>query len=163
MVGEWTMVDLDVAYVPTPKHVVHQMLQLAELRRDEVLFDLGAGDGRIMIEAARTFGAQVTGVEIDPQRIARIKDRLRSTGVTAKVIQADFMDVDLSTADVIAIYLSDSVNAKLAPKLSHELRSGTRVVSLDYTLPNWKPEKEVLVKGAVPRKVFLYRISKLTE
>src|SRR3972149_6319428 len=98
--------DLDVAYVPTPKHIVRHMLSLAQLRRNEVFFDLGAGDGRIMIEAARRFGALVTGIEIDPQRITRIIERLKSTGVKGTIIQADFMTVDLSSADVIAIYLS---------------------------------------------------------
>jgi len=163
LLSDWAMADLDVAYVPTPKQVVRQMLHLAQLRRGEVLFDLGAGDGRVMIEAARTFGAQVVGVEIDPQRISRLKQRLRSTGVSAQVIQSDFMDVDLSTANVVAIYLSESANAKLAPKLNRELPRGARVVSLDYPLSGWKPQEELVVKGALPRKLFLYRISKLTK
>ena len=157
------MIDLDVAYIPTPKHIVRQMLQLAQLRRGERLFDLGAGDGRIMIEAARKFGARATGIEIDPERVARIRERLESTGVKAEIIQADFMKADLSSANVIAIYLSDSVNAKLAPKLWRELRSGARVISLDYGLPDWKPEKELLVKGAVPRRLLLYKVSKVTK
>jgi len=154
------LVELDVAYIRTPKHLVRQMLRLAEVRRGDVLFDLGAGDGRILIEAARAFGAQVTGVEIDPGRVSRIEERLKSTGVKGKVILANFMDVDLSSADVVAIYLSDSVNAKLEPKLKHELKQGARVVSLDYPLPGWAPEKEFVAKGVVPRKVFLYKISK---
>lgn len=157
------MVDLDVAYIPTPKHIVRQMLQLAQLRRDEILFDLGAGDGRIMIEAARKFGARVTGIEIDPERAARIRERLESTRVKAEIIQADFMNVDLSSADVITIYLSDSVNTRLAPKLRQELGPGARIVSLDYTLPDWKPEKEVVTKGAVPRRLLLYEISKVSK
>jgi len=157
------VIDLDVAYIPTPKHIVRQMLQLAQLRRGERLFDLGAGDGRIMIEAARKFGARATGIEIDPERVARIRERLESTGVKAEIIQADFMKADLSSANVIAIYLSDSVNAKLAPKLWRELRSGARVISLDYGLPDWKPEKELLVKGAVPRRLLLYKVSKVTK
>ena len=157
------MVDLDVAYVPTPKQVVRQMLQLARLRRGETLFDLGAGDGRVMIEAARRFGARAVGVEIDPQRILRLKQRLHSTGVSARVVQSDFMQVDLSTANVVAIYLSESANARLAPKLARELPPGARVVSLDYPISNWKPEKEMVVKGTLPRRLFLYRISKLTK
>ena len=152
------MVDLDVAYVPTPKTIVRQMLTLAGLRRGETLFDLGAGDGRIMIEAARKFGARAVGIEIDPERVTRIQDRLRSTGIKADIIQADFMKVDLSSADVIAIYLSESVNANLAPKLERELRAGARVVSLDYPLPGWVPEKESIAKGALHRKLYLYRV-----
>ena len=139
------------------------MLSLAQLRRDEVLLDLGAGDGRIMIEAARRFGARVTGIEIDPERVERIRHRLESTGVKAKIIRADFMNVDLSSADVIAIYLSDSVNAKLGPKLQHELKAGARVVSLDYALPGWELEKELVVKGPVPRTLILYRVSKTAK
>jgi SAM-dependent methyltransferase len=158
-----TVVDLDVAYVPTPKIIVRQMLLLAGLRRGETLFDLGAGDGRVLIEAARGFGARAVGIEIDPERVSRIRDRLRSTGIKAEIIQADFMDLDLSAADVVAIYLSESVNAKLAPKLERELKPGSRVVSLDYALPGWVSEKEFVTKGAVPRKLYLYRVSKVSR
>jgi predicted RNA methylase len=156
-----TVVDLDVAYVATPKSIVRQMLLLAGLSRGETVFDLGAGDGRIMIEAARRFGARAIGIEIDPDRVSRIRERLKSTGVKAEVIQADFMDVDLSPADVVAIYLSESVNAKLAPKLERELRADARVVSLDYALPGWVPEKESVAKGPLPRKLYIYRVTKV--
>lgn len=154
------MVNLDVAYVPTPKDVVRRMLRLADVRRGEQVFDLGAGDGRILIEAVRGFGARALGVEIDPERLTRIKERLISTGTEAEVIQGDFMNIDLSPADVIAIYLSDSVNAKLAPKLRNELKVGARVVSLDYALPGWVPEREVIVQsGGVARKIYLYEVA----
>ena len=152
------MVDLDVTYIPTPKGIVSQMLLLANLRRGENLYDLGAGDGRILIEAARKFGARAKGIEIDPERVQRIKERLVATGVHAEIIEADFMTVDLSSANVVAIYLSDSANSRLAPKLARELRSGARVVSLDYTLPGWAPAKELITKGALQRKVYLYRV-----
>jgi len=152
------LVDLDVAYVPTPKVIVRQMLLLAGLRRGETLFDLGAGDGRILVEAAREFGARAKGIEIDPDRVQRIKERLTATGVEAEIIQADFMTVDLASANVVAMYLSDSANSKLAPKLERELRVGARVVSLDYTLPGWTPEKEMIAKGALQRKLYLYRV-----
>lgn len=152
------MVDLDVAYVPTPKDIVRKMLRLAGLRRGEMLFDLGAGDGRILIEAVRGFGAQAVGVEADPERVTRLKERLAGTGVDAKVIQGDLMDTDLSTADVVAIYLSPSVNAKLAPKLKDELKKGARIVSLDYTLPTWDVGREIVVEsGGVSRKIYLYK------
>jgi len=148
-----------VAYIPTPKKIVRQMLLLAKLRRGELIYDLGAGDGRILIEAAREFGAKCAGVEIDPERVARLKERLAATKVEAEVIQGDLMHVDLSNADVITIYLSDSVNAKLAPKLSRELKTGARVVSLDYVLPNWKHDREVSIASAgLSRKVYLYLI-----
>ena len=152
------MVDLDVAYVPTPKDIVRQMLQLASLRRGETLFDLGAGDGRIVIEAVRRFGARAVGVEINPERITRIKERLNATKTQAELIEANLYHVDLSPADVIAIYLSDSANAKLAPKLKNELKAGARVVSLDYTLPGWVPERELEVNtSGISRKLYLYR------
>jgi len=154
------MADLDVAYVPTPKPIVREMLRLAQLRKGEALIDLGAGDGRIIIEAARGFGARATGIEVDPERVLRIKERLKSTRADAQLIQADFMNVDLSFADVVTIYLSDSANSKLAPKLNRELKAGTRIVSLDYALPGWVPEKELTVKSSgLARKVYLYKIS----
>jgi 16S rRNA A1518/A1519 N6-dimethyltransferase RsmA/KsgA/DIM1 with predicted DNA glycosylase/AP lyase activity len=153
------VVRLDVAYVPTPKDIVRRMLRLAGLRRGETVFDLGAGDGRILIEAVREFGANAVGVEIDPERLARLKERLSSTGTKAEVVEADFMEVELSSADVVAIYLSPSVNAELAPKLRSQLKSGARVVSLDYVLPGWPTERELTVKsGGVTRNVYLYRV-----
>lgn len=157
------VVDLDVAYIPTPKPLVRQMLSLAQIRRGDTLYDLGAGDGRVLIEAAREFGANVVGVEIEPQRVARIMQRLESTGVEAKVIQADFMDVDVSPADVVTIYLSDSVNSAIAAKLRNELKDGARVVSLDYELPGFTTEKVITATaGGLERKLFLYKIRKRT-
>ena len=154
------MVNLDVAYIPTPKDIVRKMLMLAQLRRGETVFDLGAGDGRVLIEAVRGFGARAVGVEIDPERVAMIKERLARTGVDATVIQDDFMNVNLSTADVVAIYLSASVNEKLGPKLMNELGSGTRVVSLDYELPGWKEGQSVkMLSGGVSRKIYLYEMA----
>jgi cyclopropane fatty-acyl-phospholipid synthase-like methyltransferase len=135
------------------------MLRLAGLRRGETVFDLGAGDGRILIEAVRGFGARAIGVEVDPERLARMKERLTATGTKATVIQGDFMDENVSLADVVAIYLSDSVNARLASKLRKELKTGARVVSLDYTLPGWVLEKELTVKsGGISRKIYLYMV-----
>jgi len=154
------LVDLDVAYIPTPKDIVRRMLQLASLRRGETIFDLGAGDGRIMIEAVRRFGARAVGVEIDPERVSRIKERLIATKTQAELIEANLFSVNLSAADVIAIYLSDSANAKLAPKLKAELKSEARIVSLDYALPGWVPERELEVNtSGITRKLYLYRIS----
>jgi precorrin-6B methylase 2 len=149
---------LDVAYVPTPKDIVRRMLQLAALRPGEIVFDLGAGDGRVMIEAVRQFRAKAVGIEIDPERTSRIRERLASTGIGAELIEGDLLQVDLSTADVISIYLSDSVNAQLGPKLRRELKKGARVVSLDYKLPEWKPIREVTVNTAgMPRKIYVYQ------
>jgi precorrin-6B methylase 2 len=152
------MVELDVAFVPTPKKIVRSMLQLACLRRGETLFDLGAGDGRVIIEAVRRFGARAVGVEVDPRRIGRIKERLAATGVKAELIEADMFKVDLASADVIMIYLSSSANVKLAHKLNSELKPGARVVSLDYPLPGWSPTRELEVAtSGITRTVYLYR------
>ena len=151
------MTNLDVAYIPTPKNIIRQMLLLARLRQGEFLYDLGAGDGRILIEGARTFRARCVGVEIDPERVKRLRERLEATKVEAKVIQGDLMQVNLSDANVVAIYLSDSVNARLSPKLSSELKPGARIVSLDYSLPGWKLSKQVSVSNAgLNRKIYLY-------
>jgi SAM-dependent methyltransferase len=155
------MVDLDVAYVPTPKDIVRRMLRLAGVRRGETVFDLGAGDGRILIEAVRGFGARAIGVEIDPERLARARERLAATETQAEMIQGDFMQADISSADVVAIYLSESVNAKLAPKLKNELKAGARVVSLDYALPGWPLEKELTVKSTgITRTIYSYKIQR---
>ena len=154
------MVNLDVAYVPTPKDIVRRMLQLASLRRGETLFDLGAGDGRIIIEAVRGYGARAVGVEIDPERISRARERLNSTGTQAELLEADLFEVDLSSADVITIYLSVSANTRLAPKLKAELKPGTRVVSLDYVLPGWVPHREIEINtSGMKRKLYLYQIT----
>ena len=155
------MTNLDVAYIPTPKNIVRQMLLLARLRRGEILYDLGAGDGRILIEAARGFGARCVGVEIDHERVVRLRERLAATKVEATIIEGDLIEVDLSEADVIAIYLSESVNANLTPKFSRELKEGARVVSLDYSLPGLKFEKEVSVTSAgLTRQLYLYCIGR---
>jgi len=152
------VVNLDVAYVPTPKDLVRKMLRVAGVRRGETVFDLGAGDGRILIEAVRGFGARAIGVEMDPERLARIQERLTATGTEATVLAGDLMRVDLSSADVVTIYLSASVNAKLAEKLRNELKPGARVVSLDYVLPGWASERDLTVgSGGITRKLYLYR------
>jgi cyclopropane fatty-acyl-phospholipid synthase-like methyltransferase len=152
------MVELDVAFVPTPKRIVRAMLQLASVRRGETLFDLGAGDGRIIIEAARKFGARAVGVEVAPEYIRRIRERITTTGTKAELIESDIFKVDLAPADVITIYLSPSANAKLVQKLNNELKPGTRIVSLDYPLPGWVPKRELEVSASgLRRTIYLYR------
>jgi cyclopropane fatty-acyl-phospholipid synthase-like methyltransferase len=152
------MVDLHVAFVPTPKKIVRAMLQLASLRHGETLFDLGAGDGRIIIDAARKFGAHAVGVEIAPDSITRIKERLAATGTKAELIESDIFEVDLTPADVITIYLSESANARLVHKFNNELKPGTRIVSLDYPLPGWVPKRELEVSASgIPRRMYLYQ------
>ncbi|MFN7106027.1 MAG: SAM-dependent methyltransferase, partial [Pyrobaculum sp.] len=131
----------DVPFVATPEVVVRRMLQLGRVKPGEVLYDLGSGDGRIVIMAAREFQAIAFGVEIRKdlyeQSLARIKD-LGLSG-RAAIINASFYEVGLSTADVVTMYLLTSVNERLKPKLERELKPAARVVTHDFEVPGWRP------------------------
>lgn len=117
------------------------MLTLANLRPGETVYDLGAGDGRILSAAVRDFNAKALGVELHPSRYEAITKRIRTErlGDSAKVIQRDFLDIKLSKADVVTLYLLTSVNSLLRPKLERELKPNTRVVSHDFPIRGWKP------------------------
>jgi SAM-dependent methyltransferase len=140
----------DVPYIPTPPAVVAQMLQMANVREDDVLYDLGSGDGRIVIMAAQRFGTRGTGVDIDPQRIEEARKNAQQAGVTDRVrfLQQDLFETDLSEATVVTLYLLSDINLKLRPKLWRELKPGTRVVSHDFDMGDWKPEKVVKMGGS---------------
>jgi hypothetical protein len=135
--------DLDVPYVPTPEKVVAEMLAMAGVGKKDVLYDLGSGDGRIVITAAQRFGTRGVGIDIDPDRIKEANQRAREAGVTKRVrfIKGDIFDADIRDATVVTLYLLPAVNMKLRPKLLRELRPGTRVVSHNYDMGDWKPEK----------------------
>ncbi len=142
---------LDVPYVPTDPEVVQAMLKLAEVKSGDRLYDLGCGDGRIVIEAAKTHGARGTGIDLDPERIAEAKENAKQAGVQDKVnfLQADLLKTDFSDADVVSLYLLPSVNLELRPQLWKQLRPGTRIVSHDFDMgPDWPPEKTVEVAGS---------------
>lgn len=151
----------DVPYVPTPEVVVRRMLQVSGVKPGEVVYDLGCGDGRIVIMAAREFGARAVCVEIRndlyEQTLRRVKELNLDNVVT--VIHGNFFEVPLSDADVVTMYLLTSVNQMLRPKLERELRPGTRVVSHDFEVPGWKP---LLVEDVYEEwrshKVYLYKI-----
>jgi predicted RNA methylase len=130
-------------FVATPISVVRQMLVLAELKPSEVLFDLGSGDGRAVIMAATDFGARSVGVELrdDLSKKALMSIQLLKSENKPQIIQKDIFDVDLSSADVVFLYLTTSANERIKPKLESELKSGTRVVSHDYEILGWEPEK----------------------
>ena len=136
----------DVQYVPTPDEVVAAMLEVANVSATDVLYDLGSGDGRIPITAAQKFGARGVGIDIDPERIKDANENLKSSGVGDKVrfIQGDLFQQDLSPATVISLYLLPELNMKLRPKLL-KLKPGTRIVSHDFDMGNWKPEKSLKV------------------
>jgi Methyltransferase domain len=140
--------ELDVPYVPTHEKVVDEMLKVAKVKKSDVLYDLGSGDGRIVITAARRFGTRGTGVDLDPERIQEAKENAKKAGVEDRVrfIQGDLFDTDLRDATVVTLYLLPAVNMKLRPKLLSELRPGTRVVSHNYDMGDWTPEKTIRLK-----------------
>ena len=147
----------DIHFVPTSTGVIDVMLTLAKVTPDDVVFDLGSGEGDIVIRAAEKFGARGVGVEIDAKLVARAEERARRRGVADKVtfLQGDLFKADLSEATVVALYLTRSVNRRLAPKLMRELRPGARVVSHRFDMYDWPPEEE---RSAGGRKVYLWTI-----
>jgi ribosomal protein L11 methylase PrmA len=141
---------LDVPYVPTPQPVVDKMLELANVTEKDVLYDLGSGDGRIVVTAAKEHGARGVGYDINPVRIKEAKENAKQAGVTDKVEfrTGDLFDADLSKATVVTLYLLPDVNRKLRPQLWKQLDVGTRVVSHDFDMgPEWPPEKVEKVGG----------------
>jgi SAM-dependent methyltransferase len=152
---------LDVIFVATDLEVVHAMLEAAKVGPGDVVYDLGCGDGRIVITAARRYGARGVGVDLDPERIREARENAARAGVTDRVtfLTEDLFSTDVSAATVVAIYLSPDVNLRLRPKLLRELRPGSRVVSHQFDLGDWRPERsfEVAVAGAA-RRVFLWRV-----
>lgn len=130
-------------YYPTPESVVKRMLQLGGLKPGEKLFDLGSGDGRIVIMAAKDFKADATGVEMDNDLYRQSSDRIKKLGLekTARIIHGDIMDQDYSSADLVTVYLLPSSNDKVQPILEKQLKKGTRVVSHDFDFSDWAPDR----------------------
>ena len=149
----------DVIYVPTPEAVVEAMLQVANVTKNDIVYDLGCGDGRIPVTAAKKYGARGVGIDIDPQRIkeANANVEKNDVGDLVTIIQGDLFAQDLSEATVVTLYLLPSLNVKLMPKLMKELKPGTRIVSHAFDMGDWKPEKELDVDG---RKVYYWTIPK---
>jgi SAM-dependent methyltransferase len=144
-------VKLDVPYVPTPDEVVARMLRMAKVGKDDVVYDLGCGDGRIVITAAQRFGARGVGYDINPQRINESNANARAAGVTDRVrfVQGDLFTADFKDATVVTLYLLPDVNLRLRPKLFSELKPGARVVSHNYDMGDWEPQEveEVEIGG----------------
>lgn len=152
-------VKLDAPYVVTPYPVVDEMLRLAQVRPGDVLYDLGCGDGRIVIAAAERFGARGVGVDIDPRRIAEAQAAARSAGVAERVRFAvqDLFQTDFSQASVVALYLFPEMNARLKPKFLSELRPGARIVSHQFGIAGWAPDDGANVRvGEDLHQVFLW-------
>jgi predicted O-methyltransferase YrrM len=140
----------DVPYVPTPQPVVDAMLQLAQVNSNDVIYDLGSGDGRIPITAAQRYRARGVGIDINPQRVQEANANLQKSGVGNRVEfrQQDLFQTDLSNASVVTLYLLPDVNLKLRPKLLQELRPGTRIVSHSFDMGDWKPQQVQQVDGS---------------
>jgi SAM-dependent methyltransferase len=139
--------DYDVPYVPTPQNVVDTMLKLANLKPGDVIYDLGSGDGRIVITAAKQYGVRGVGIDINPVRIQQANENARKEGVAGMVTfkKNDLFEEDIHEATVVTIYLLPAVNLRLRPKLFKELKPGTRIISHDFDMGDWKPEKRVVV------------------
>ncbi|QMS87621.1 class I SAM-dependent methyltransferase [Nostoc edaphicum CCNP1411] len=139
----------DVPYVPTPQPVVDAMLKVAKVGKNDVLYDLGSGDGRIVNTAAQKFGTRGVGIDINPERIQEANDNAQKAGVTDRVkfVQQDLFTTDFSEATVVTLYLLPEVNVKLRPKLLSDLKPGTRIVSHAFDMGDWKPEQTLNVDG----------------
>jgi len=146
----------DVPFEPSPPHVVQLMLKLAEVRKDDIVLDLGCGNGQIVIAAAKTFGARGVGIDIDPQRIKESVDNAREAGVLDRVSfrNEDLFEASISHATVVTLFLWPAVNLKLRPKLLSELKPGTRVVSYIWDMGDWTPAKQVKVDER--RSIYLW-------
>lgn len=154
---------LDVPYVPTPQEVVDRMLELARVGKNDVLYDLGCGDGRIVVTAAKARGARGTGIDLNPVRIAEAKENAKKAGVAdrARFKVGDLFETDVSQATVVTLYLLPSVNVKLRPRLWQQLKVGTRVVSHAFDMgPEWPPEKKVEVDG---RTIYYWTITQANK
>jgi SAM-dependent methyltransferase len=149
----------DVIFVPTPNEVVEKMLEMAKVTAKDVVYDLGCGDGRIVITAAQKFGCRSVGIDIDPKRIQEATANAKAAKVTDKVkfVEADLFESDISEATVVTLYLLTRLNEKLKPKLLKDLKPGTRVVSHAFDMGDWKPEATASVNATT---VYLWRIPK---
>jgi ubiquinone/menaquinone biosynthesis C-methylase UbiE len=149
----------DVAYVPTPQSVVEAMLELAAVKPNDVVYDLGSGDGRIVITAAKKYGARGVGIEIDEALVKEATENAAASGVSDRVrfVTQDLFKADIGDASVVTLYLLQSINERLRPKLVRELKPGTRVVSHVFNMgPEWPPQKELMV---APNRIFMWTIA----
>jgi Methylase of polypeptide chain release factors len=159
-------VELDVPYVPTHEMVVDEMLKMAEVKSGDVLYDLGSGDGRIPITAAKRFGTRGVGIDLNPVRIKEANENAEKAGVTDKVrfIQGDIFKEDFSEATVLTLYLLPDVNMRLRPQIL-QMKPGTRVVSHNYDMGDWEPEKfkKVTTPDGTEHYVYFWRVPEKKE
>ena len=155
-----------VPYVPSPIKVVRYMLKLAKVKAGEIVYDLGCGDGRILIIAAKEFNAYGVGIEKRRDLVEEAIRNVKKAGVEDRVIiiEGDFFEIDISEADVVTLYLLTSVNEKLRPKLERELKPTARVVSHDFEVPGWTPVKVAEIsEGWRTHKIYLYHMSSIKD
>lgn len=155
-------IEYNAPYVSTPIEIVEEMLELAKVTKDDVVYDLGSGDGRIVIMAAKKYGARAVGLEIDPELVEQARRNAKSDGVEALVdfrLQ-DIFAADFSDATVVTLYLLPETNAILRPKLEHQLRPGARIVSHDFAMGDWEPDdlREVSDGEGTVYKLNLWRV-----
>jgi precorrin-6B methylase 2 len=155
----------DVPFVPTTDDAVAAMLKLADVKKTDVVYDLGCGDGRIVIAAAKTYGARAVGIDINPVRISEARENARKAQVEnlVRFEENDLFQADIREASVVTLFLLSSVNMKLRPKLLADLKPGTRVVSNTFDMGDWKPDKEFVVPTAgeeayLSRKLYLWTV-----
>lgn len=148
----------DVEFVPTPQRVVDAMLDMANVKSSDVVYDLGSGDGRVVITAAKKYGARGVGIEIDPDLVKQATENAAAAGVADKVqfLTGDIFNADISRATVVTLYLLQSINERLRPKLVRELKPGARIVSHVFNMgPEWPPERTVTLDR---NRIFLWTI-----
>ena len=151
---------LDVVWVPSAPEVIAAMMDAAKVGPGDVVYDLGCGEGEIVIAAARLYGARGVGVDLDPERIRNARANAASAGVTDRVtfIEQDLFKMDVSPATVVTLYLLPELNERLRPKLLSELRPGSRIVSHDFGMGDWAPERTITVPLAREHRVLLWRV-----
>ncbi len=171
--GKETLIDLrsgskdgsssQIIYVPTPHEVVAKMLAMAKVTKDDVVFDLGCGDGRVVVTAAKKYGARGVGIDIDPRRIKEALENVREAkvGKLVEIRRGDALKVpDLSRATVVITYMLPEFMEKLRPILEEQLRPGTRIVAHDYPIPGWEPEERVSVPAV--SRIFMHTLYRWT-
>jgi ubiquinone/menaquinone biosynthesis C-methylase UbiE len=160
----------DVPYVPTTEEAVQAMLKLADVKKADTVYDLGCGDGRIVVAAAKTYGAHGVGIDINPDRIREAQENARKAGVEnlVRFEEKDLFEADIHDATIVTLFLLTSVNLKLRPKLLKELKPGTRVVSNTFDMGDWKPKQEVTVgdpnePSYLSHRLYLWTIPSRTD
>ena len=164
--------QVDVPYVPTTEEAVKAMLKLADVKKTDIVYDLGCGDGRIVIAAAKEYGAHGVGIDINPERIQEAEENAKKAGVEKllRFEENDLFDANIHEATVVTLFLLNSVNLKLRPKLLRDLKPGTRIVSNTFDMGDWKPDKELTLdddadfdNNGISHKFFLWIVPERKE